>query len=128
MIRKLSATESNAAIVFYFSIAAAAVCGAMMPFLWITPTPEHAALLILIGLLGGSAQYVMVEAFRWAPVSVLAPFEYTAIFFSLGFGYFIFGETASTTMLAGVTIIASSGLYILHRETVRARQPARVAA
>ncbi len=122
VIRRLSTTESNAAIVFYFSIAAATVCGAMMPFLWITPTYEHLLLLILIGFLGGSAQYVMVEAFRWGQVSVLAPFEYTAIFFSLGFGYFIFGETASSTMLIGVAIIASSGLYILHRETVRARQ------
>jgi drug/metabolite transporter (DMT)-like permease len=99
----------------------------MMPFLWIPPSLEHLALLILIGLLGGSAQYVMVEAFRWGQVSLLAPFEYTAIFFSLGFGYFIFGETASTTMLIGVAIIASSGLYILNRETVRARQAAKAA-
>ena len=99
----------------------------MMPFLWMTPTFEHLLLLILIGLLGGSAQYVMVEAFRWGQVSLLAPFEYTAIFFSLGFGYFIFGETASTMMLAGVAIIASSGVYILHRETTRARQVARAA-
>lgn len=121
VIRKLSATESNAAIVFYFSVAATVVCGAMMPFLWIQPSPGHLALLALIGLLGGSAQYVMVEAFRWAPVSVLAPFEYTAIFWSLGFGYFAFGETASAVMLAGVAIIAASGLYILHRETRRSR-------
>lgn len=127
VIRRLSTTESNAAIVFYFSIAASAVCGAMMPFLWMTPTFEHLLLLILIGLLGGSAQYVMVEAFRWGQVSLLAPFEYTAIFFSLSFGYFIFDETASTTMLIGVAIIASSGLYILHRETVRARQAAKAA-
>ncbi|MBM3546465.1 MAG: DMT family transporter [Alphaproteobacteria bacterium] len=124
VIRKLSVTESNSAIVFYFSIAATTVCGAMMPFLWITPTFEHLALLVLTGLLGGSAQYIMVEAFRWAQVSVLAPFEYTAIFFSLGFGYFLFGESASATMLAGVAIIAASGLYILHRETVRAGRAA----
>ncbi len=127
VIRRLSTTESNAAIVFYFSIAATLVCGAMMPFLWIAPGPQHLALLVLIGLLGGSAQYVMVEAFRWGQVSMLAPFEYTAIFFSLGFGYFIFGETASATMLSGVAIIAASGLYILHRETVRARQAAKPA-
>jgi drug/metabolite transporter (DMT)-like permease len=106
VIRKLSSTESNAAIVFYFSVAATLVCGSMMP---------------LIGILGGSAQYVMVEAFRWGPVSVLVPFEYTAIAWSLSFGFFAFGETASVQMLVGVAIIAASGLYILHRETVRAR-------
>ena len=121
VIRKLSSTESNAAIVFYFSVAATLVCGSMMPFLWIPPTPEHLVLLALIGILGGSAQYVMVEAFRWGPVSVLVPFEYTAIAWSLSFGFFAFGETASVQMLVGVAIIAASGLYILHRETVRAR-------
>ncbi len=124
VIRRLSSTESNAAIVFYFSVAATLVCGAMMPFLWITPTLEHLVLLALIGVLGGSAQYVMVEAFRWGPVSVLVPFEYTAIFWSLGFGYFAFGETASVQMLVGVAIIAASGLYILHRETTKARPKA----
>jgi drug/metabolite transporter (DMT)-like permease len=121
VIRKLSETESSTAIVFYFSVIATLVCGAMMPFLWVTPSLPHLALLALIGLLGGSAQYVMVEAFRRAPVSLLAPFDYTAIFWSLGFGYFIFGETASAEMLAGVAVIAGSGLYILRREAVRAR-------
>jgi drug/metabolite transporter (DMT)-like permease len=127
-MRKLVATESNAAIVFYFSVAAALVCGAMMPFLWISPTLPHLALLILIGLLGGSAQYVMVEAFRWAPVSLLAPFDYTAIFWSLGFGYAFFGETSSVEMLIGVAIIAASGLYILRRETMRGRRAATTSA
>jgi drug/metabolite transporter (DMT)-like permease len=121
VIRKLSETESSTAIVFYFSVIATLVCGSMMPFLWVTPSLPHLALLALIGLLGGSAQYVMVEAFRRAPVSLLAPFDYTAIFWSLGFGYFIFGETASAEMLAGVAVIAGSGLYILRREAVRAR-------
>ena len=124
IVRKLSATESNAAIVFYFSLAAAIVCGAMMPFLWIAPSWPHVLLLALVGLLGGSAQYVLVEAFRWAPVSVLAPFEYTAIFYSIAFGYFGFGELPTPTMLIGVAVIASSGLYILRREAVRARRPA----
>lgn len=123
VIRRLSATESNAAIVFYYSAAAALVCGAMMPFLWIWPSGPHLALLMLVGLLGGSAQYVMVEAFRWGPVSVLAPFEYTAIFWSLGFGYTVFGETASAEMLAGAAVIVASGLYILHRETATPRRP-----
>lgn len=121
VIRKLSATETNAAIVFYFSIAATLVCGALMPFLWIAPTWPHLLLLALVGLLGGTAQYVMVEAFRWGPVSLLAPFEYTAIVASITFGYFGFGEVPTPLMLVGVAIIAGSGLYILHRETVRSR-------
>jgi drug/metabolite transporter (DMT)-like permease len=120
VIRKLSATESNAAIVFYYSLSVALVCGAMLPFIWTQPTPLHLALLVMVGLLGGTAQYVMVEAFRWAPVSVLVPFEYSAILWSLLFGYFGFGEKPEPQMLLGVAIIVASGLYVLHRETQRA--------
>jgi drug/metabolite transporter (DMT)-like permease len=119
VIRRLATTESNAAIVFYYSLAVALVCGAMLPFIWTAPTPLHLALLVLVGLLGGTAQYVMVEAFRWASVSVLVPFEYSAILWSLVIGYVGFGETPDMQMLVGVAIIVASGLYILHRETVR---------
>jgi drug/metabolite transporter (DMT)-like permease len=119
VIRKLSATESNAAIVFYYSVSVAIVCGVLLPFIWIAPTYPHLALLVLVGLLGGTAQYIMVEAFRWAPVSVLVPFEYSAILWSLIFGYVGFDETPDAQMLLGVAIIVASGLYLLQREARR---------
>jgi drug/metabolite transporter (DMT)-like permease len=121
-IRKLSASEPPARIVFYFTIAAVVLGGASLPWQWVTPTPLSLVYLVGIGLVGGFAQMAMTHAFRLAPVAVVAPFDYTALVFATGFGYAIWGQIPDRFVWAGAAIVIASGLYILHRETVRRRQ------
>ncbi len=71
-IRKLSSSEPPARIVFYFTIAGMLLGAASLPWQWVTPTPLTLAYLVSIGLVGGLAQMAMTQAFRLAPVSVLA--------------------------------------------------------
>jgi drug/metabolite transporter (DMT)-like permease len=121
-IRKLSTSEPPARIVFYFTIAAVVLGGASLPWQWVTPTPLSLVYLVGIGLVGGFAQMAMTHAFRLAPVAVVAPFDYTALVFATGFGYAIWGQIPDQFVWAGAAIVIASGLYILHRETVRRRQ------
>jgi drug/metabolite transporter (DMT)-like permease len=121
-IRKLSTSEPPARIVFYFTIAAVVLGGASLPWQWVTPTPLSLVYLVGIGLVGGFAQMAMTHAFRLAPVAVVAPFDYTALIFATGFGYAIWGQIPDRFVWAGAAIVIASGLYILHRETVRRRQ------
>jgi drug/metabolite transporter (DMT)-like permease len=121
-IRKLSTSEPPARIVFYFTIAAVVLGGASLPWQWVTPTPLSLVYLVGIGLVGGFAQMAMTHAFRLAPVAVVAPFDYTALVFATGFGYAIWGQIPDRFVWAGAAIVIASGLYILHRETVRRRQ------
>ena len=74
-VRKLSKTETSAAIVFYYSLASAVVAGAFMPVQWVTPDLPDLGLLITVGLVGGIAQIFMTNAFRFAPAAVIAPFD-----------------------------------------------------
>ena len=65
-----------------------------------------------------------------APISVLAPFEYSAMLWALGFDVVIFGLFPETNTLIGAGVVAATGLYIVHRETQLGRrkaQPARYA-
>jgi drug/metabolite transporter (DMT)-like permease len=121
-IRKLSTSEPPARIVFYFTIAAVVLGGASLPWQWVTPTPLSLVYLVGIGLVGGFAQMAMTHAFRLAPVAVVGPFDYTALVFATGFGYAIWGQIPDRFVWAGAAIVIASGLYILHRETVRRRQ------
>jgi drug/metabolite transporter (DMT)-like permease len=121
-IRKLSTSEPPARIVFYVTIAAVVLGGASLPWQWVTPTPLSLVYLVGIGLVGGFAQMAMTHAFRLAPVAVVAPFDYTALVFATGFGYAIWGQIPDRFVWAGAAIVIASGLYILHRETVRRRQ------
>lgn len=122
LVRKLSETERSATIVFYFTIGATIVFGAFLPAVWITPDGADAALLVLIGLLGGIGHLLITRAYQLAPIAVVAPFDYMAILWATGFGFVIFGELPSWATVAGSVIVVGSGLYVLHRETVRARE------
>ena len=63
-----------------------------LPFGWVMPTPRQLAALISIGLIGGVAHLILTESYRYAPASVVAPFDYTAILFAFLLGYAMFGE------------------------------------
>lgn len=121
-VRKLSRTESNAAIIFYFMATLAVVAGVAMVPVWRTPGPFDLILLIAIGIVGGIAQITMTQAFRLASPSLLAPFEYTGMIWAAGFGYLVFGDVPDRAIWIGSAIVIGSGLYILHRETVTARE------
>ena len=115
-VRKLSRTESNSAIVFYYSLFCVLVSGALLPFNWVTPNLADLVFLILIGVIGGIAQIVFTMAFREAEVAVLAPFEYSAMIWAVAIGYIIWAEVPGLNIWIGVAIVMASGLYILFRE------------
>lgn len=115
-VRKLSRTETSAAIVFYYSLASTLVAGAFMPFQWVTPTWLDLGLLVAVGLVGGVAQIAMTNAFRLADVSVVMPFDYTAMLWAALFGFLVWGDVPGLNIWLGAAIVMMSGLYILRRE------------
>ena len=120
-MRKLGATERAPTTVFYFTLACTAMSALAQPFVWRTPDLAGFTLLVCVGLLGGSAQLLMTQALRLAPAAVVAPFDYSALVFSIGYGFLFWGEVPDWMLLAGAVIVVASGLYILHRETLRRR-------
>lgn len=115
-VRKLIATERTATIVFWFSFNSALLALVTLPFGWVVPTWQEAALLILAGLCGGVGQILLTSSYREADASVVAPFEYASILFALGIGYFIFDEVPTLTMLAGASLVVLAGILIIWRE------------
>lgn len=116
-VRKLSRTETNSAIIFYFTLTATLLSAITLPFVWVTPTWEDLFWLISIGLIGGVAQNFMTQAFRKAEVSAIMPFEYTALLWGAALGYIIWGHIPGVNMAIGAVIVVASGLYIIFRES-----------
>lgn len=128
MIRLLGRTESTATMVVYFTLTGTLAGAVGMIPDWVTPRgAADLGLLAAIGVAGGIAQLLMTSAFRMTPASTLAPFEYTALVWGVGFGWALFGEWPDAAVFLGAAIVAASGLYIVRRETVRHRE-ARVEA
>ena len=122
LVRQLSATESSTTITLWQSLLMGGFALVLLPFFWVTPTPLQWLLLILMGLVGGAAQWLLTEAWASAQVSSLAPYSYSALLWSVLFGWAAFGDVPGLSMLAGGVLIVAAGLYILHRELVRRRE------
>lgn len=115
-LRRLSRTESQAAIVFHFTAVSVLVGAAALPFVWAMPPARDWALLILIGLVGGVGQILITRAFSLAPAVTVSPFQYTQIVWGVALGWLIFADRPDPTVLLGAAVVIASGLYLLHRE------------
>jgi drug/metabolite transporter (DMT)-like permease len=78
-------------------------------------------LIVILGSLSGYVHLIVVRAFRMAPLSLLAPFQYFEIISATVLGYALFGDFPSFSKWIGVLIIVASGLFVIWRERVQAR-------
>ena len=115
-VRKLVATESTAAIVFWFTITSTFMSLLTLPWGWAMPSWQIALMLIMAGLLGGIGQIFLTSSYRFADASLVAPFDYTSMILALLIGYFIFDEVPTQTMLIGAGIVILAGVLIIWRE------------
>ena len=118
-VRKLAATETTASMVLYFSLLASAFSLLSLPFGWVVPSPEDAALLIFSGLTGGVGQVLMTESVRHADASTIASFDYAGMIWGLLIGALVFGEVLDGWTAAGTVLVLGSGLFIIWRERQR---------
>lgn len=123
-VRQLSTSEPAVCIYVYYSLANVVVCSLAMPWLWKMPDALDWGVFLLIGALGAGAQYCFLVAYRNAPASIIAPFDYSQILFALLIGYLAWGELPASQSLVGGAIIVGSGIYIWWRERRLAAQAA----
>lgn len=80
------------------------------------PTILILLLLVVLGALSAYGHLLVLRAFRLAPVSILAPFQYFEIISATILGFTIFGEFPAPSKWLGIVIIVGSGLYVIWRE------------
>lgn len=115
-VRKMVATEATAAIVFWFTITSSCLALLTIPWGWAWPSLSVFAMLVLCGLLGGVGQILMTSSYRYAPASLVAPFDYASMLLALIIGYLIFDEVPTATMLGGASLVILAGVLIIWRE------------
>ncbi|MGP4674927.1 DMT family transporter [Agrobacterium salinitolerans] len=74
------------------------------------------ALLVLLGSISGYMHLLIVRAFRLAPLSLLAPFQYFEIISATILGFALFSDFPTPSKWLGIVIIVASGLFIIWRE------------
>jgi drug/metabolite transporter (DMT)-like permease len=80
---------------------------------WTMPSGPTQILLLAVGFIGGLGQMSYFEALRRAPISVIAPLEYTALIWAFVLGYAIWRDVPGPNVWAGAMLITGAGLIIL---------------
>jgi drug/metabolite transporter (DMT)-like permease len=85
------------------------------------------ALIVAGGLFGTLGHFLFILAFRHAPASAITPFTYMQLVWATLAGWVLYSHFPDATAIAGMLVIAGSGLAIALFERRRARDAAREA-
>lgn len=127
LVRRMGDTEHSLTIVLYFTICGIIVSLILCPFFW-QPIDNVWVFyaLIMVGILGGIAQYFLTKAYAEAPAAYVSVFSYASIVFSIGFDVIFWAHIPAWNVFVGSGIIITGGLVILYREVVHKGRQARL--
>lgn len=119
LMRQIARAESSMVQMLYQNGFFAMV---MLPFCilnFVMPQGIEWAILLGVGLLGGAGQYLLFEAARHAPASVMGTVEYTALVWAFVLGYLVFGDESSLPVSLGAALICCAGVFLFVSERRR---------
>ena len=119
MVRTMASTETTASMVFWFLFLSAVGAGAIASRGWVAIDARDWTWIGLLGLAGWAGQHLITEAFRLAPASTVAPFEYMSIVWGACIDWVVWQTAPGARMFAGAAIVVAAGLYLMHRERAR---------
>ena len=59
---------------------------------------------------------LLTSCYRYADMSVIAPFEYVSLLLTIIIGLVVFGDVPTLPMFGGAVIIMASGIAVIMRE------------
>ncbi|MBA2814020.1 DMT family transporter [Candidatus Pantoea persica] len=118
-IRYLSGKERPGAIAFWFIAMTGATSLLTLPFGWAIPHGEQLLLLLGCGLFGGLTQILLTLSMRYADASLLAPFYYSLLLWSVMIGLIFTGALPAKMTLIGTSVVACAGIYTVLSERRR---------
>ncbi|WP_197728723.1 DMT family transporter [Rhizobium leguminosarum] len=121
LLRKTSLHEKTIIQLTVSNVFFLAMTGVAVIWTWQTPDMTQLALLIATGIVAGCAQFALFEGMRQAPVSVLAPFEYSSLIWAFLLGYLIWADIPTHNVVVGAAMILGAGLIIIVSEKLRRR-------
>jgi drug/metabolite transporter (DMT)-like permease len=120
--KRLAATESGNAVVFWMNVIVLAVSAVPALLFWRTPAWADAPLLLLLGATGYATHYSLTRSFKLADVSFATLFDFLRLPFSAAFGYVLFAETPVVWTFAGAVLIFGAAWTVTWTEAARGRR------
>jgi drug/metabolite transporter (DMT)-like permease len=115
-VRGMTRTESANTLVIWQLSVLAFFHSFLLFFGWRWPTPLDAAMLFGTGFTNALGQSFWTKSLHLAPAPAVTPFYYLMLVWALVFGFLIWGEVPSISLLIGSAIVVATGLFLFLRE------------
>ena len=127
VVKQMSRTEPSNAIVAYMVLLLTPMSlVTALPF-WSWPTGGDWVFVVGMGLAGTIGHVCWTRAISMADASVVVPFDYLRLIFTIIIGILAFAEQPDRYTLIGSAIIVMAGIYIARREAMLNQRAAREA-
>lgn len=120
--RMMSQTEVPVVTLAYSATIGFVILSVFVPMSWEPLSGKTALIGLFIGTISTIGHLLLLQAFRHADASLLAPLAYSQLLWASLFGYLVFSAIPDLWTYVGASIIIASGLYTAHRERMRAKQ------
>jgi len=121
-VRGMTRTESANTLVIWQLAVLAFFHSFLLLFGWRSPSTIDAAMLFGTGFTNAIGQWFWTKALHLAPAPAVTPFYYLMLVWALMFGFFIWGDVPSVSLLVGSAIVVMTGLFLFLREARLQRQ------
>lgn len=112
IINYLKGKESNATIVFCFSLVSCLLSLVMSGGAFILPSAKQWALLLGIGLFAGVGQVTLTQAYKMTNPGEVSIINYLGIIFSAVLGFVFLNERISVRSYLGIALILTAALLL----------------
>jgi drug/metabolite transporter (DMT)-like permease len=116
IVRMLAKTDTAISTIVWQMLLLTAIAGILSVSHWQPVQREHLVWLLGVGVFGALGQWLITTAFRTAPPSVVAPFEYTALLWGISIDWLLWGALPFSRVYIGGGIVIATGLYLIWRE------------
>jgi S-adenosylmethionine uptake transporter len=113
IIRRIGPYESRAAMTLIPMFGGLLVTSLSLPFVYAPMRPLDLGLCVIVGGLIAAGQFMLVNAYRASPASVVAPFHYSQMLWALLLGALLFGDRPDPWLAIGASAVIASGLTLL---------------
>lgn len=93
------------------------VSGLALYFVYKPMALADLAMMFLMGTMSLAAQLAILEAYRKAPATVIAPMQYSQLLWAVFYGALLFNESVDTMTIIGASITAGAGIMMVWRES-----------
>ncbi len=115
LTRKMAGANASTTLL-WSSATGLLVLTLLLPFDYVIPTATQLGLTLILGIVATTGQILMIQAYRFAPASLLAPFSYTQLLWAVFYGFLLYDSFPDPLTILGAIIIALSGVITARPE------------